>query len=339
MKKGFLISAITVILGGVVFFLTGLGDEKNASKILHTSKPIPVPVGDRTNLKVNHDIEIGNSLPTGQADDSAHGLSITFRDPGRKITLIDEPERLVDIYVQLSAKAEKGELNELTILLSQLLRCKKSWRSVDGLEKALAELNNFDRAQLSPDAPAGVLSSQEDVDMVHEHITSNHHYCQGLSDEQIDRYKDFAKIGSDKGDLYSTEVAIEAAENEYEKLLLEKSLWERSGFINGLTALSDRYFEGLVKRNGTNDSPDYKRSFAYFRAEEMLRNANAQANQSHEHNIEIPSQSARYLSFQYFERRKAKFAGYLSPAEEIEAEAMAQEIIQSNENCCESFPF
>ncbi len=261
---------------------------------------------------------------------------IEFKSPYPEITPIDEPERFIDVYDELVLKAEQGNIEELTILLSQLLRCSNSWTSFEELEAALA-LAETGKIQFSGSGRVATAVNSDVAKAAADQMRIDHYYCKGLSAEQINRYKDFAKAGSELGDLYATKIALDSVEDEYEKFILEQNLWNKIGHINGAAALSDRYFQGAVNDSGEVLPPDYQLSYAYLKVEEILHDASQNQHIGHGHTYEVPRESASHAKFSYFQEKNAKFGGLLKPDEELEAEILAREIINNNENCCASF--
>jgi hypothetical protein len=230
-------------------------------------------------------------------------------------------ERFIDIVDDLEKAALTGESAAAIQLARTLKACQSAYRSESELELELERIRTegtirFTAKNLDPQPlPAGFNYSTYEAN-----LRRNQVLCEGLSDEQIDSRQDWLRLAVELGDYYGTRFLTAELGKTQESFELWQQAWD-DGHINGVTALILYYRRGIPEH--LDGRPDYVQTYSYT----LIRNKIYEASDQY---AEIPNSDRR-------EATHADLIGigsHLSPHEQEEAENLAADLLEANENCC-----
>jgi hypothetical protein len=262
-----------------------------------------------------------------------HTVTVVFPDGDIEIMArpirtppFPRPARLVDVYADVRALADKGDASAAFMLNDWLTQCGYGFEDQQSLDDAIRTLRR-DRVLIYPDKarPKLRLKEQDAVEFYETILGQAFEWCQGISANQKAEAGFWLSKAAEGGELLALQQqAMESNDVETHWRGFQE-LWDRKGFTGALAPLALMFKQGNVPGG----QRDYVRSYMYQLIEFKLAEA-------------VYGQSAfpyHRNKLRGLEEVLANTASHLTPAETNQAIEAAKRNLQQHPSCCIGFTF
>lgn len=229
------------------------------------------------------------------------------------------------LYDKLSERALGDDPVAARLLSGFITRCNEVFNSKEEHEAAMTNLKEKGEYPSANPRFAGIKVEAEMLAQVEQHFNKEFDACLGLTPDQKNESSRWARIAAENGDFLGIEQLInDPTVDAEERLGLLERQWSDFGFAGGATGVA-AVLSGLSKFSAYEGvEPDPKKAYAYFIVSSKIEIALAES---------LGSSRVSQISSEHgvFE---SLLTAKLTPAEHLEAEQIAAELIRSNENCC-----